>query len=314
MNSTSNNFHHDDSPEDRLADALLSEHARLGSGRDEDLIKNILTATVHAGDSGEDIVAAPTNIVNFGAANWMKLAASVAVIVGAIAFGLNASKLTSPNSNVADAPRHSETFHIVKYVESDSQSTQRVQPEQPSAGRNISVTQAAPAVETPATTAQLPNAPFLAESAPVSDGMQGPSVTEMPEPQVKTFSVAAANIERVKGATIYSGEATLRHPEFLIRADSLRVVRNDRSSNGIPTFFAQNAVIEGSNSISRAEAAEISYHASSGQIELRGVVNFIQNGVPLDVAELPETLRVLDGQLIDIDPGVYAQPKLKSPK
>ncbi|NNE94029.1 MAG: hypothetical protein HKN23_20460, partial [Verrucomicrobiales bacterium] len=67
-----------------LTAALLQEHARLGSGPDEQLVANILSRTVEAPQIPAQALERPP----FGWQNWMKVAAIVMLFFGGITLAL----------------------------------------------------------------------------------------------------------------------------------------------------------------------------------------------------------------------------------
>ena len=107
MNSESNSKDLNSSS-DQLTDALLAEHARLGTGSDADLVKEILLKTI---DAPIDISQyTPAESKSFGLAEWAKVAAAVVAILGLGALALNQM---STGPEIADRDQRTEETNQV---------------------------------------------------------------------------------------------------------------------------------------------------------------------------------------------------------
>lgn len=89
-----------ESAAERLADSMLSEHARLGSGNDDELIGNIFAKTILKSE------VTPAARPAFGARNWMIMGSAVAAVIAVLLIALS-------NFRIDDSSRSSDTFQFV---------------------------------------------------------------------------------------------------------------------------------------------------------------------------------------------------------
>lgn len=268
------NYHIPDSPQDRITDALLSEHARLGRRRDEELVANILRNTVNAPVEISQYTPAPKEIFKFR--DWARVAAAVAVITVLGIVVLN--QFDSGESTLSNGNRQEETFHlVVKYEEVV------VGKEKAPANRKVLVS-SHPGVNKFLPVASATNgsvAPF--EMADVDLGppearFDG-SITNLPEVG-SSFKLACNDSTSTGGKVIYSGEVVLDHDHFVLEADSLVI---DRSAGPVPVLKALNGILTHREGTYQTEADAISFDPSTGELIARGVHRLFAGGIQQDI-------------------------------
>ncbi len=210
-----------ESSADRLADSLLSEHARLGSGNDDELIGNILAKTV---SKAAIIPARP----EFGARNWMIMGTSVAAVVAILLLALS-------NFSFQDHRRSSDTFQFVVKMTGPlpSDGIEKSSPEAerghviavpPNYGLEVSPDYR---VSTEVAAVKIKDGNFLLVS------QFDPSMSELPSDQTQVTSVTISADESVhKGNEMnYSGGVVVTHNQFTLTADQLSVMLDKKTGS-----------------------------------------------------------------------------------
>ncbi len=210
-----------ESAAERLADSLLSEHARLGSGNDDELIGNILAATVSK-------TAITPSHPEFGVRNWMIMGTSVAALVAVLLLVLS-------NFRLQDHRRSSDTFQFVVKMTGPLSSDQAVaqetgiRPGPQAAGSGRYDGKVKPVYQLDSTVAaiEIKDGNFLLISR------FNPSVNEFPAHQSLVNAVTISADESVhKGTEMsYSGKVVMTHNQFTLTADELEVLLDKESGN-----------------------------------------------------------------------------------
>ncbi len=268
MNSNSDNSLQFSDPAERLADSLLSEHARLRSKDDEALLEEIFAATIdrtsepltdsllreHARlGTEEDTTLVNAIIANttaatpadtapivpaqprFGALNWTVVVGSAAAAVGLCLLALNQFSFETKES------RHSDTFHfVVKTVEPASSEQVKVKTKKPlQAGAHR---------------------PFQGELTPVSGDSEAlasvelkqdnlasvsdfsPKPSELPNraTRMESVTISADNTSHRGEHMNYTGNVLMVHEEFTLAARELEVSVD--KSTGILTAKGQSEI------------------------------------------------------------------------
>ena len=204
-----------ESTAERLADSLLSEHARLGSGNDDDLIANIFARTI----SNPTVTPAPPV---FGMRNWLLMGTSVAALVTLLLLVLS-------NMQLKDNARSSDTFQFVVKMTGPL-------PTVNTASDTPTHKEGAPPVfaEPKAYQGQLnpvSEKPSIVSSVKIKDRnfqlvpQFDPSLNELPKHRTVVQSITISADESVhKGTEMrYSGKVVVTHKQFTLTADSLEV-------------------------------------------------------------------------------------------
>ncbi|MDF1755667.1 MAG: hypothetical protein P1U89_22955 [Verrucomicrobiales bacterium] len=261
--------------QDRLTEALLEEHSRLGTGSDEDLVAKILLQTVDAPSNVTPITMAPKQ--RFGWKDWSKVAAAVIGIVSLVAFGLN--QMSSGPAVAKNGERQEETFHlVVKYVE-----TPRGEAITPAENRKILVS-AHPGEKkfSPVTVGNSGGVPAfdldaLDLSPPTTDF--GQSIKSLPPVSIvsSTFKLASNETTTSGSKVIYSGDVELSHSDFILQADSLVIDRSGYAGD-VPLLKALNGVLTHRTGVYETEADSISFDPSNGELIARGIQRLLSRG------------------------------------
>lgn len=284
--------------QDRLADSLLAEHARLGTGRDEELVANVLLKTVAVESNVTRFSPAPKESV--GLADWAKIAAAVVVIASLGALLLN--QFSSGNNLVKKEQRQEETFHlVVDYIETttgadvENKADRKVLvTAQPGTNRFLPVNPGIAPVATPAVSGDVDLAPPETTFAM--------SIDEFPEVS-SSFKLASNDTTSTGGKVIYSGEVVLDHDSFVLTADSLVM---DRSAGEVPVLKALNATLSHRDGSYETEADAISFDPSNGELVARGVHRLISKGIEQTMVNRAAVV-VFEGDDFFIEEG-FARP------
>jgi len=266
-----------DPARDRLMDALLAEDARLGQGRDEELIASILLNTVKApvDISRHQPVARPPV---FTMTDWLKTAAAVIAIASVIAIGLTRPGTGKTHTQTTPPPK--EVFFVVNFSETapDGQVQMRVDRKvllsaSPGEKRFLPVTsdltKSAPTFEFADTDLAPPSTEF------------GPSISDLSFLSANKTSfkvVASSTTQGAEGRVIYSGDVKLKHHDFELTADSL-VMDKPGESSEVPIFKALNATLVQRTGAYQTAADAISFDPVSGELVARGVHRLVDHGV-----------------------------------
>ncbi len=261
--------------QDRLMDALLAEDARLGKGRDQELINSILLNTVNA----------PVDITRhqpfarppiFTTADWLKMAAAVFAIASLSVVWLNKSGAGKTQAS----PKQKEIFFVVNYLD-DHQAG----PAQPRVDRKVLLS-AAPGEKrflpvTSNVTKSVSTFEFAQiDLAPPSTEF-GPSINDLSflSANKTSFKVAAnATTHTTEGKVVYSGDVKLKHNDFELTADSL-VMDKPGDSSEVPLFKALNATLVQRTGAYQTAADAISFDPVSGELVAKGVHHLLDHGV-----------------------------------
>lgn len=224
-----------ESSAERLADSLLSEHARLGSGNDEELIGNILAATV----SKTAIIPARPE---FGMRNWMVMGVSVAALVAVLLLVLS-------NFNFQDHSRSSDTFQFVVKMTGPlpSDGIAETAPEaepghhitaSPNYGLEISPDYR---VSTEVAAVKIKDGNFLLVS------QFDPSMSDLPSDQTQVTSVTISADKSIhKGSEMkYSGKVVVTHNQFTLTADQLNVMLDKKTGSLIARGHSELTLASG---------------------------------------------------------------------
>jgi lipopolysaccharide export system protein LptA len=259
-------------------DALLSEDARLGKGRDEELIANILLNTVKAPVEISRYQPAAARPRAFTTSDWLKTAAAVIAIAAVGAVLLTQSK-TGSHPKVA-TPKQKEVFFVVNILEKSASNLV-----QPRVDRKVLLS------AEPGEKRFLPVTPHLVEGVSAFElaeiDLEPPS-TEF-EPSISDWSFLSANKASFKvaanattntkeGKVIYSGDVKLRHHDFELTADSL-VMDKPGDSGDVPLFKALNATLVQRAGAYQTAADAISFNPVSGELVAKGVHQLLDHGV-----------------------------------
>jgi hypothetical protein len=271
-------FHSKDLPpaEDRLTDALLAEHARLGRDPDEELISNILLNTVDAPVEISQYV--PSVPPRFSMGEWAKVAAAVAAIVSIGAFAL--SRLGSGDRNPTVAERQEDTFHlVVNYVESP-----KGDEAEPKIDRKLFVsarpgsTRFVPVAV--GSSGKVPSIEIAENELSPPANQFGKSIEDFPDlPNVtSSFRLASNDTTETRDKVIYSGDVVLSHSKFVLKADSLAIDKSGGSGD-VPVLKALNATLTHRRGSYETVADAISYNPLSGEIVAKGVMRLCRKGI-----------------------------------
>ena len=292
--------------QDRLTDALLTEHARLGKEPDKELVTNILLNTVNAPVEFSQYQRTARASLTRG--EWTKVAAIVIGIVSIGAIALN----YGPGPKVAkETHRQEETFHlVVKYVESDREKVgsrpvvQKVLLSEPGTARDLPV-----AVET---FGGGINSIEIAEtdlSAPSHEF--GHSLDQLPTvSSVRSTFTLAANVTTPasrSNSVIYSGNVILSHRDFILKADSLVMEKSSET----PMLKALNATLEHRDGNYKTTADSITFDPSSEELVAQGVTRLTRRGADQNLAN-DAAIVVFEGDDFLIEER-FARPVLKKP-
>ncbi len=253
--------------EQALTDALLREHARLGSADDESLLAAVRARTVDRPVATRvvDLPAStlPRSRRRTSAREWMQLAAAVILAFGLVGLFLS-------RHSVNRETRSEQTFQLVSRpltaiaVPSDSTGPNSRKPEPAAADLGASIT-----------------LPDLAGSLPGSGdlvfGSNQTTTDPASEDLLARFSVSAEKILQVSpDRLVYEGGVILRHPEFTLRADRLELSRlGAEEESRVEAFVAEGSDLkvekrasDGGVEIARATSA--TWDASQGGLVLAG--------------------------------------------
>lgn len=266
MNSKSNSTESFDaeSPADNLAEALIREHARLGSRDDEELISRILVRTF--GKSATAPVN-PSNVQKMTTREWVQMGTAVAAVIAVLLLAL--SMLQFRNG------RTSDTFHMtVEFVEEPSDEVELT-----------TVTNVSPARKSAR--------PFRNDYYPrieIGDAVSSVTIEDQDfnlvthfERSFKSLPVKATRNEsftitsdkstHLGNEILYEGEVIMKHRDFVLTAAILRLVASETDSSQTPAFVAEIAEIRHRASSSVATAALVVFDTASGSLIASGVTN-----------------------------------------
>lgn len=276
MNSKSDS--RDLSPvQDRLTDALLAEHARLGEEPDNELVANILLNTVDA----------PVEISRhlkpsrpaFGLADWAKVAAAVVAIlaIGTVFLMTSNSGPDQAGSNPRGGERAEQVFHLVIQTESRPSDEKKAGSSPFLVSTKPGSKKVLPVDFHDSTSGRFPDFDMeLAELSPPGHQF-GQSIDELPQINSvrSTFSLASNASTDTEGKIIYSGNVILKHQDFVIHADSLVMER----STGSPMLKALNARINHGSGDCIAEASTVVFDPAREELVANGVNRLLRHGV-----------------------------------
>ncbi len=213
---------HSDTPDDavekdprqRLTDALLREHARLGVADDEPLLDAIRARTVER-PLATRIVQLPgvqlPSRRRTSAREWMQMAAAVTATLLLVGLFLSRQRVEQPQ-------RNEQTFQLVS---------------RPITAVAVPTDSSGPRTKTPppATSPSLvdlslpPFADALPDSGDLAFVVPAPIATDPASAELLAeFSVSAEKILRLApDRLVYEGGVILRHPEFTLQADRVEL-------------------------------------------------------------------------------------------
>ncbi len=289
--------------QDRLADALLAEHARLGRGDDEQLISAILAQTVQAPATGSaspsDDVVLPMQPLPQPAMRWTdfaKMAAVVAVCVGACVLGLQRFQTAQPT--MVQEQRQEHVFQLV-VADGDAQpAAPRIERkvlivadrDAEAAGTDIHAEAGGAAIS------QLAIAEHGDLDMPIAQFERSLESLPAVADRETTFMLASDDtVETTDDKLIYSGNVVLTHAQFTLTADSLVI---DQAA-ATPVLKALNAKVQHRDGGYRGSAETVSFVPSTGELSARGVTELVDS--QQDVAVSPIDRVIFDGGEITIE-------------
>ena len=262
-------------PGDQVTEALLEEHARLGTGRDEELVAAVLSETIEASRKVVPFAPQPKPPAS-SVGDWIKVAAIVVAFVGSAVFLLSRSPRETANSG---AERTQETFHFVIKVVDPTKSGSETAPK-----KKLRSGVAGPSRES------LPVA--IGHTGPGVDGLElaeadlsppgqqfGQSIEDLPAiaSMRASFMVASNETAKVNDRVTYSGDVVLNHEEFTLQADSLVMEKEDEKDE-IPVLSAKNARLIHREGVYETTARSIFFDPETGELVASGVSQLLRHG------------------------------------
>jgi len=265
-----------------LSDALLREHARLGSGDDEELISRILVQTVNKATTAP---VTPAAAPRMAVRDWIQLGGVVAAVIAVLLISLSMFNVRNGAS--------SDTFHMtVKFVE---------------ATKDIQVA----AVDLPKPD-QKSARPFQGQILPqVVNGETVSSVTiedqdfnlithfeqSFKSPPAKatridSITIIAGENNRDGDELVFEGNVIVTHHDFVLKAHSLRLQVTDQESGRVPSFTAEFAEISHLATNSKASAKNVFFDTATSSLVAQGV-----NSLTTSDGNIPDPALV-GGQLV----------------
>ncbi len=308
MENESTNFTDPTPPGGALADALLHEHARLGTSDDEELISRILVRTVNKTNAAP---VSPAAAHRMAVREWMQLGGAVAAVIALLLIALSMF-------NVRDGAS-SDTFHMtVKFVEAAEGDIQVASVDLPKPD-------------------QKPARPFQGQVLPqVVNGETVSSVTiedqdfnlityfeqSFKSPPAKatridSITIIAGRSTRDGDELIFEGNVIVTHHDFVLKTDSLRLVTASQKSGQVPSFIAEFAEISHLATNSKASARKVVFDTATSSLVAHGVVSLTgANGGHPEFDSASERL-VFQGDTLKILPDkveAYANPLPLEPR
>lgn len=259
-----------------VMDALLSEHARLGSGEDTALVEAILLRTVNQPLE----LPQPIAKASFGWQDWAKMAAAVTLFFGLTALVLH---------QIKGGERAETTFQLtVTYATVDNQMAEpdTMPEENPAPSNRIGIVRdvtrvvAATDLKPIAPIMQVAEFTLVETTSPAElNGTFTPSIDVFEAAtagRVESFAVSANHSKRTDSALEYDGKVEVNHPEFHIQADRLVVQASSSSTESYAStgaFQAFGAIIERTlenGQVETAKADELVYKPNDQSLELTG--------------------------------------------
>lgn len=268
----SNPSEQNESPQDArqaLTDALLREHARLGTADDESLLAAVRARTVER-PAATRIVDLPVSRHEAhrrtSAREWMQMAAAVTIAFALVGLFLS-------RQSVNHSGRSEQTFQLISQQETLPRLT---------AVAVASDSAASPGREPVPAEPELGGFTFpnlVGVDSVDSETIFAPSESADPASQelLAEFSVSAERILQVSpDRLVYEGGVILRHPDFTLEADRLELSRlDDESGSRIDAFVAEGAAVtvekksaDGVTEVARASTA--TWDARRGGLVLAG--------------------------------------------
>ena len=273
----SNPSEQNESPQDArqaLTDALLREHARLGTADDESLLAAVRSRTVER-PAATRIVDLPVMPVarheahrRTSAREWMQMAAAVTIAFALVGLFLS-------RQSVNHTGRSEQTFQLISQQESLPRLTAV-------AIASASDSATGPGREPVPAEPELGGFTFpnlVGVDSIDSETIFAPSESADPasEELLAEFSVSAERILQVSpDRLVYEGGVILRHPDFTLEADRLELSRlDDEIGSRIDAFVAEGAAVtvekksaDGVTEVARASTA--TWDARRGGLVLAG--------------------------------------------
>jgi len=296
--------------EDRLMDALLSEHARLGQTSDEELVANILRQTIHA--SVIVPMASPLPLRTsrhvsrpfFGRSDWLKAAAMVAGIafLGALLLKGIKTKEPGPLAVFPSSKRQEQVFQLVIQETTDAKQQGVARTHATTAYLS---TQAGEVVTAPfEIKASVLDSLDSVDSLKLADSGQpalfGPSVTSHPKPR-PVFTLAANESSRNREEMIYRGDVVLTHHDFILKADSIVVDKSGALLN------ASNASLTHRAGAYQTQAKAVTFSPASGELIARGVQKLMTEGKEKRIDKTVSSV-IFDAGQVFFESGVASPP------
>jgi len=235
---------------DPLTEALLSEHARLGTASDEGLLATVRARTIEVPGPMESVTVARAH---FGWADWSKVAAMVTIALGALWLVLQ----MGADKPVSNGERSEHTLRLVV------------------------IPQTAPGI--PSVTGENRGEVKVPKSAEPQDAGMSFENFNLADLSLSTellseFSVSAEKISEAQDdrLLVYEGDVLLKHPDFTLKADRLELAADVRDGERlVGGFVASGDEIEidrfsAAGGMEVAKAREVTYSPEGGALILRG--------------------------------------------
>lgn len=289
--------------DERIVDSLLRDHARLGTGDDEELVQSILAATVelprpHAVSTTR--FSSPEQGPSFGK-SWLRIAAMVAVTLTALVVIISLKPEKRAQAQSSSEGRDEVVFQVV--VESNERrpaQSGRIDRKILISSRYPSNTR--PAISSPSLSGRVPVVELSSVELISPDSVDFErSIENFPERSriESTFLVAANETTRDGRKVIYSGNVVLRDEHFTLNADSLVL---DRSSSGESQMFqALNPIIENLERGYRIEGETANYDPSRDEVVIKGIRSIDQDGTRVAIGR--DTQAIVAGGVLFFENG-----------
>ena len=236
---------------DPLTEALLSEHARLGTANDEGLLATVRARTIEVPGPMEPVSVTKAH---FGWADWAKVAAMVTIALGGLWLVLQ----MGTDKPVVSGERPEHTLRLVVIPQA--------KPGVPSVAREDRGQ-----VKVPDSRGAEQEAGMSFENFELADLSLS---TEL----LSEFSVSAKKISETRDEKflVYEGDVLLKHPDFTLKADRLELAADLRDGERlVGGFVASGDEIEidrysAAGGMEVATAREVTYSPEGGALILRG--------------------------------------------
>ncbi|MEM9284223.1 MAG: hypothetical protein AAGA96_20590 [Verrucomicrobiota bacterium] len=253
--------------EQRLIDAAISEHARLGSEQDDEaLISKVLHRTIfHSDTEPSPLPGQPPE-----SRIWLKASFAALIAISLIALALDRLPYG------ADRRASDELQFVVTLAPG---STSPVEPSERSNKETSPPRISGNPYQTPQLTHQ--ESPTLHEIETPDGGrfevttLFRPSLDSLPQPAVREdrFAISADRMTREDGLRIYRGNVRIEHHDFLFEAAEA-LLPDQRSSADKPYFEAKDVVFTRHLPSQTARAGLVRYDPITGELVFSQVDSF----------------------------------------